>query len=112
MDPIAILASQAIHSIGTFLIKSHGLLLITMRLLSLLTLGSVAAGAALAQSPVEPKDFDPAEALLANGVDASIIENLEKSLNSTLVARTTPCSVAVCTHKFVLVILCLCLTFY
>lgn len=66
-----------------------------MRFLSLVSLGVSAAGLVLAQSTFEPVDFNATEALLANGIDASLLISLEDTLGGTVLARTTPCAIAV-----------------
>ncbi|KAJ4299586.1 hypothetical protein N0V90_004832 [Kalmusia sp. IMI 367209] len=68
-----------------------------MRLLSLVSLGAIAAGRVLGQSEFEPADFNATEALLANGVDPSILLSLENTLEGSVLARTTPCAIACAT---------------
>jgi hypothetical protein len=66
-----------------------------MRFVSLVSLGVITVGQVLAQSVFESADFNATEALLANGVDASILLGLENTLGGSVLARTTPCAIAV-----------------
>ncbi|KAF1978807.1 FAD-binding domain-containing protein [Bimuria novae-zelandiae CBS 107.79] len=66
-----------------------------MRVLSLISLGAIVTRRAFAQSEFEPADFNATEALLANGVDASILLSLEDKLEGAVSARTTACATAV-----------------
>lgn len=66
-----------------------------MRAFSIVSLGATFVGTALAQTTFEPVDFNATEALLQNGIDASLLANLEDSLGGPLSRRTSPCSLAV-----------------
>lgn len=66
-----------------------------MRFLSLVSLGAIATRRVLAQSEFERSDFNATEALLANGVDASILLSLEDKLEGSVLARATQCAIAV-----------------
>jgi hypothetical protein len=71
-----------------------------MRFLPLVSLGVITVGHVLAQSVFESANFNATEALLANGVDASILLSLENTLEGSVLARTTPCAIAVGAHIF------------
>jgi hypothetical protein len=66
-----------------------------MRVLSLVSLGAIIAGKARAQSEFEPVDFNATEALLENGIDESLLASLNEKLDDSIVARSTPCALAV-----------------
>lgn len=64
-----------------------------MRLLSLVSLGAAAVVAAT--SDFEPENFNVTEALLDSGVKPSILLDILDKLEGEVVARSTPCSLAV-----------------
>lgn len=66
-----------------------------MRFLSGVSLGVIVTGRVLAQSTFEPADFNATEGLLANGINPAIILSLESKLENSVLARTTPCAIAV-----------------
>lgn len=86
----------AVKSPSRFVTVSRHLVALTMRAFAIVSLGATVVGTALAQSTFEPADFNATEALLKNGVDESILLNLEESLEGTLSKRTSSCSIAVC----------------
>lgn len=71
-----------------------------MRVLPIVALGVTAAGTALAQT-FEPVDFNVTEALLDNGIEPSILVDLENALGNPLSKRANPCSLACSTLKVV-----------
>jgi hypothetical protein len=63
-----------------------------MKASSFLTLGALAAGAVAQEGIFENAEFNITEALLANGVDVSVIPELDSLVERTLLSG---CSIAV-----------------